>query len=213
MGSRTKGRGTATPRLRPGGRSARVRAAVLRATLEELAEKGYRSLGFEGIASRAGVHKTTIYRHWPTQDALIKEALLAHTGEAAPVPDTGSLRGDLIEFGKAMVENITSPLYEGVIRTLVSEAGKDRALSEMGRDFWQERFEMAREIIRRAIARGELGEGTDPNLLLDVFLGPLYLRLLITREPLDEAFTERVVEFLLDGGTTERPSTSRDSRS
>ena len=197
MASRTKGRGTATPRLRPGGRSSRVRAAVLRATLEELAEKGYRSLGFEGIASRAGVHKTTIYRHWPTQDALIKEALLAHTGEAAPVPDTGSLRGDLIEFGKAMVENITSPLYEGVIRTLVSEAGKDRALSEMGRDFWQERFEMAREIIRRAIARGELDAETDPNLLLDVFLGPLYLRLLITREPLDETFTERVVDFLL----------------
>ena len=50
-----------------------------------------------------------------------------------------------------------------MIRTLVSEAGKDRALSEMGRDFWQERFEMAREIIRRAIARGELDAETDPN--------------------------------------------------
>ena len=100
-----------------------------------------------------------------------------------------------------------------MIRTLVSEAGKDRALSEMGRDFWQERFEMAREIVRRAIVRGELAAGTDPNLLLDAFLGPLYLRLLITGEPLDETFAQRVVDFLLDGGPTRRPLTSPRSRS
>ena len=90
----------AGPRRRPGGRSARVRAAVLRATLDELAAVGYGNLSFESVAHRAGVHKTTLYRHWPGREALVREALLARSEVTVPIPDTGSLGADLIAFAE-----------------------------------------------------------------------------------------------------------------
>src|SRR6266511_5046821 len=85
-----------TPARRPGGRSARVRSDAIAATLAELAERGYAALSLESIARRAGVHKTTLYRRWGTREELVLEAMLARAGEHISVPDTGSLRGDLL---------------------------------------------------------------------------------------------------------------------
>jgi AcrR family transcriptional regulator len=182
---------------RPGGRSARVRAAILDATLGELAEVGYAALSFESIARRAGVHKTTVYRHWGSREDLVKEALLARTAARVPVPDTGSVRDDLIEFGKALLANITTPQYEAIIRAVAGVSNRTDALDRMGRDFWDHRFALARVIVSRGIERGELPHDIDQNLLIEMLIGPLYLRLLITRQPLEESYVERVVDQLL----------------
>ena len=82
-------------RPRPGGRSARVRAAVLQATLELLAETGYDGAELPEVARRAGVHPTTIYRRWGTKSRLVGEAILERSRPLSPTPDTGSLRTDL----------------------------------------------------------------------------------------------------------------------
>src|SRR5262245_63226887 len=79
----------------PPGRGPRMRAAVLAATLAELADSGYAALTIEAIARRAGVHKTTIYRHWPDRERLVADVLGEHIAMDFPIPDSGSLEGDL----------------------------------------------------------------------------------------------------------------------
>jgi AcrR family transcriptional regulator len=186
-----------TPHRRPGGRNARVRKAILEATLKELAVTGYGRMSFEAIAARAGAHKTTLYRNWPTREALIKDALVARSEHVAPIPDTGSLREDLIRFGVSMIASITDPEYRAIIRAVASETDTGGALSVAARQFWEERLGQARSLIERGISRGELTADTDPTSMIEGLLGPLYLRLLITRQRLDRRFVERLVDQLL----------------
>jgi AcrR family transcriptional regulator len=184
---------------RPGGRSARVRKAVLRAALEELAALGYSAFSFQSVAQRAGVHKTTVYRRWENRDALLLDALLERATEWVPVPDTGSLRGDLLGLAAGVVASVTTPEMEAVIRTFVAEAPRESELAARGREFWTVRFEVDQQVVERAIARGELPEDTDPAFVIEAVLGPLYFRLLISGASLDMAFAERVVDFVLAG--------------
>ena len=185
------------PRRRPGGRSARVRSAVLGATLDELAAVGFADLSFDAIARRAGVHRTTLYRHWHDRQALVREALLARSEVTVPVPDLGSLRADLITFAQAVVANITAPGYEAIVRAVASEPRTEGALGQVTREFWRERFHLARIIVLRGIERGEIHAGVDPNVLLESLVGPLYLRLLITREPMDDAYIGSLVDHVI----------------
>ena len=92
-------------RSRPGGRSARVRAGVLAAARELVAEQGYEPVSIEQIAARAGVHKTTVYRRWPTKARLVMDAVEDMSAERVPVPDTGALASDLRRFSRAIVAN------------------------------------------------------------------------------------------------------------
>lgn len=199
MSSEPRGPGSAAPRRRPGGRSARVRAAVLRASLEELAAVGYPRLGFEGIARRAGVHKTTLYRRWTSLEALLVEALLEHSAVRVPMPDTGSVRGDLLALASAISVNITSPDVEAVLRALVADATRLPVLAGAGRRYWEARFSLARRVVEQAVRRRELPAGTDADLLIEALIGPLYLRLLVTLLPIDAGFVERVVDLVVAG--------------
>ena len=172
-----------------------MRSAVLRATLDELASVGYRELSFESVARRAGVHKTTLYRHWPYREALVRDALLARPRSRFRSRIPGHC--DLIAFARSVITNITAPDYEEIVRAVASDARTEGALGDASRGFWRERFQLARIIVLRGVERGEIGADVDPNLLLKSLVGPLYLRLLITREPLDDAFVEALVTQLL----------------
>src|SRR5664280_783734 len=101
------------PRRRPGGRSARVRAAVLEATLDQLAESGYDGLSFEAVAVRAGVHKTTLYRRWSDRTDLVLDAMLELSSQTVPVPDFGSVRADLLAIARGIAGNLSSPRVLG----------------------------------------------------------------------------------------------------
>ncbi len=184
---------------RPGGRSARVRACVLQATLEELAETGYSALSLEKIARRAGVNKTSVYRRWGTRDTLVLDAVLERASQWVPIPDTGSVRGDLLELAREIIANNSTPETQAVIRAFVAEAPRESELAARGREFWAARFAADRQIIQRGIDRGELPSDTDPHLAIEALLGPLYLRLLVTRGPLDITYAEHVIELLLAG--------------
>src|ERR1700689_682516 len=91
-------------RHRPGGRSARIRQSVIEATMAVLRDRGWDRFSIAEVASRAGVHETSIYRRWGTRERLATDALPAPGAKALPVPDTGSLRGDLAGFAAGICQ-------------------------------------------------------------------------------------------------------------
>src|SRR5215470_1048367 len=97
------------PKRRPGGRSARVRSAVLDATAQILLEKGLDGLSVAEIAQRAGVNETSIYRRWGTRENVGLEVALSRAELAIPIPDTGSLRGDLLVLARGIAAYQQSP--------------------------------------------------------------------------------------------------------
>ena len=196
---------------RVGGRSARVRRAVLEATLVELIEAGYGGLSIDSVARRAGVHKTTVYRQWPNREVLVTEAIFQLSERELPVPDTGRLRSDLVALAMAIAAQISQPQVTALIRTLVAEGPRLPAFQETARSFWSKRFALTGRVIERAVLRGELPPETDVALLLESLIGPLYLRLLVTGEELSEEFIAGVVDVVLDGvpGRSEDPVLNR----
>lgn len=184
---------------RPGGRSARVRAEVLRAVAELLMEVGYDGLSVEDVADRAGVHKTTVYRRWPTKPELVFDAVGAHSAEVVPVPDTGSLVGDLQAFGRAIVANIGSEGGGHRSRSIVAAAATSTQLSERMHAFWAERFAAATAIVERAVERGEIPPEIDPDLIIETLIGPLWVRLLLTGRPVTDDLADRVAELVATG--------------
>jgi AcrR family transcriptional regulator len=179
---------------RPGGRSARVRAAVIAATHAELVDRGYSGVSLDGVAARAAVHKTTVYRRWRTKEALILDAMLEQASQTVAVPDTGSLRGDLLELARRSVAIQTSPAGEAVVRAVAGEAPGNPQMAAASRRFWAERLERDRTILQRARDRGEIDANNRP--VIEALLGPLYFRLLVTGEPLDDDFIEGVVDLV-----------------
>jgi AcrR family transcriptional regulator len=186
-----------TVKRRPGGRSARVRAAVLTATLGELGAVGYAQLSLEGIARRAGVNRTTVYRRWGTREALLLDAMLTRADEVVPVPDTGSLREDLVQLARAAVANASSPEVEPLVRTVIAELPHNPALRDASLRFWGERMSLDGAIVERAIARGDVPADTHSRSVIEAVLGPLHMRLLVSGTPPDEAAIERVVDLVV----------------
>jgi AcrR family transcriptional regulator len=181
-----------------------VRAAVLEATSAVLAEDGYEGLSIETVAGRAGVHKTTVYRRWPTRAQLVADALRARSEQNVPVPDTGSLAGDLEALARAVVRNIGSPAGTATARTVVAAGLSAADIAATSAEFWAERLARTGVIVERAIERGELPAGTDPHLVIETLIGPLYVRLLLTGEPIDESFAARVATLVADGARASR---------
>ncbi|HZC75895.1 MAG TPA: TetR/AcrR family transcriptional regulator, partial [Gaiellaceae bacterium] len=152
------------------------------------------------IAERAGVSKATIYRWWPTKETLALDALF-HEWETAPsLPDSGSLRGDLLALLRPWVRRLRARPYGRVIAALLAEAHADPAFGDQYRTrFVQARREPARVAVRRAIEQGELPARTNIDLALDLVYGPVYHRLLHGHAPLTERFVTDVVDTALAG--------------
>jgi AcrR family transcriptional regulator len=186
-------------RRRPGGRSARVRAAVLQATLQALAEHGISGVTISEIARRAGVHGTSIQRRWGSRENVLLDALLTYSQERLPVPNTGTLRGDLIAFARSLTAYLTTPLGEAVARTMAATEDDDPTLAANRARFVRARYEAVHVIIDRAVDRHELHPATDSELAVELLVAPLHFRKLLTRQPIDDSFVEQLVDTLLRG--------------
>jgi AcrR family transcriptional regulator len=193
-----KQQGQTTPKRRLGGRSARVRAAVFAATMQVLQERGYELTSVAEIAGRAGVHETSIYRRWGTKEALLVEVALKQTEEAIRVPDMGALRSDLVQFLEEMKKFFQSPLGVALMQLLVSTAGHAE-LTAARRTFYSMRFAQVRVLFERAVQRGEIKASVNFQLLTETLIGPLYVRQLLTGEPLSRDLPEQIVELILHG--------------
>jgi AcrR family transcriptional regulator len=171
---------------RPPGRGAKVRAAVLAAALAELTEGGYAALTVERVARRAGVHKTTVYRRWQDRETLVADALTAHVAVDVPVPDTGSVETDLRDLARAVVRFLTSPTGRAVLAAVLSDAARVPEIAILKRSFFDDRFRRAEPVVARAVERGEVPPHTDPAALVAALVAPIYFRLVIAAEPVDE---------------------------
>ncbi|GAA2397606.1 TetR/AcrR family transcriptional regulator [Nonomuraea africana] len=186
-----------SPRSRQVGRGEKVRAAVQAATLAELVEKGYAALTVEGVALRAGVHKTTLYRRWKDRESLVADALADLSAMDVPIPDTGSVESDLGELARSLVRMMTGPTGRALLAAMFSGAADVPGIAEARRQVFDDRFRRAEPVVTRAVERGELPEGTDPPELLEALAAPVYFRLLVTGEPVDESTAERAARVTL----------------
>ena len=185
------------PKPRPGGRSARVRAAVLAAAVEELAARGTAGFSIDGVARRAEVHKATVYRRWGSQEAVILDVMRERARQNVPVADTGDLREDLIRLASDAVRNAIA--NEPILRAVISELPHNPALAQAARQFWAERLQLDGQIVQRAIARRDIPPNTQPRTVIEGVLGPLHLHFLITGYPADKKTIHRTVDLLIAG--------------
>jgi AcrR family transcriptional regulator len=186
---------------RPGGRAERVRASVLEAASDLLTEVGYDRLSIDEVAARAGVHKTTVYRRWPTKPELVAAAVGVHSEQNIPIPDTGTVLGDLTALARGVVANIGSEGGSRRSRSIVAASATSDELTATMHSFWRGRLDVSMPLVERAIERGELPADTDPNLVIETLVGALWLRLLLTGEPLDDEFADRVAAIVAAGAT------------
>ncbi len=182
-------------------RSEKARKAILAAAAGLLLERGLSAVSMDVVAERAGVSKATIYRWWPTKETLALDALYTEWATATPdPPDTGSLRGDLLELLRPWVVLVGSRPYARVIAALLTEAQIDQAFAaEYQRRVVQPRRDTAREVFRRAIERGEVAPDLSVEVAIDLIYVPLYHRLLHGHAPLDDQFVRGAVDMALGG--------------
>jgi AcrR family transcriptional regulator len=167
---------------RPGGRSSRVRAAVLDAVAEVIAENDLAGMTIDAVARRAGVARTTVYRRWPNRGTLIADLLVSRAAVQIPAPDTGSLDGDLAALAAGAAAALRGENL-ALLRAAVSSAGAGQEVAEAFRIYWAARTSVVSTIVERAVARGEAPAGTDPELVLHAAAGPLWLAALSCSTP------------------------------
>ncbi|MGW1143770.1 TetR/AcrR family transcriptional regulator [Streptomyces sp. NPDC002454] len=166
-----------TPHRRPGGRSARVRRQVLDALLAELGEHGYDGLTTDGVAARAGVHRTTVYRRWGDVGGLLADFLDAAADDGWQPPDTGSLVGDLTALNEEIQTGLTS--QPPVMTALIAASFRSERAARAQQRLWEDRYARCEVVIQRAVSRGELASITDARQLLVAATAPLYHHLVL----------------------------------
>lgn len=167
------------------------------ATLALLGDVGFEALRIDEVAQRSGVNKTTIYRRWPTRDALVHDALMTLT--AHPVPErTGDLRQDLVALLSSGLAWLASPVGRGVARALTS-APPDGVLRQMLAEMRAAIIQTRIDLIAEAIADGRLPAGTDARLLAELVHAGIYSRIVKWEQEPDAAHVRAVVEVVLAG--------------
>ncbi|GEK03890.1 TetR/AcrR family transcriptional regulator [Streptomyces sp. NPDC003674] len=180
--------------VRPGGRTARVRAAVLRAAGDALAEHGFARLDLTDIARRAEVGKTTVYRRWGTVTSLVADLLTDMAEQSLPRAETGSLLGDLKANARLVQRTLADPRQGALFRAVIAAATSDAKTAEALHRFYDNRVQEWAPCVQEAVDRGELPDGTDAHQVVRAVSAPLYYQLLTTGAPLDEPAADRAAE-------------------
>ena len=178
------------------GRSERARRAVLDAADDLLVEKGFAGVTIEGIAARAGVAKQTIYRWWNSKTDILLDTFTGDAAQHLAPAGQDDLRGYL----HALAEFLTTTDSGAVLRALIGQAQHDPDLAATFRArFLDDQRVRDRNLVHRARERGELPADLDLDLAVDELVGPIYYRVLVTGQPVDRAFTDRLVDRFAAG--------------
>ncbi|MGW8066262.1 TetR/AcrR family transcriptional regulator C-terminal ligand-binding domain-containing protein [Streptomyces ziwulingensis] len=180
--------------VRPGGRTARVRSAVLRAAGDALAEHGLAGLDLADVARRAEVGKTTVYRRWGTPATLVADLLADMAEQSLPRTETGTLLGDLRANARLVRHTLADPRQGALFKAVIAAAACDPQTAAALHRFYDVRVAEWEPCARQAVERGELPANTDTREVIRAVSAPLYYRLLTTDEPLDEAAADRAAE-------------------
>ncbi|MER6009966.1 TetR/AcrR family transcriptional regulator [Streptomyces bluensis] len=186
--------GTDPGTVRPGGRTARVRAAVLRAAGDALAEQGFAHMDLADIARRAEVGKTTVYRRWGTVTSLVADLLMDMAEQSLPRTETGSLLDDLKANARLVQRTLTDPRQGALFKAVIAAAACEARTAEALHHFYDIRVKEWAPCVQQAVDRGEVPEGTDVHEVIRAVSAPLYYRFLMSGESLDEAAADRAAE-------------------
>ncbi|WP_433436786.1 TetR/AcrR family transcriptional regulator [Nonomuraea sp. CA-141351] len=183
--------------VRPGGRTARVRDAVLKAASDALAEHGFHALDLTEIARAAGVGKTTVYRRWATPGALAADLLDDMAAQSLPRTHTGNIGDDLRANARLVVKTLTDPRQGPLFKALIAASLCNEQAATALHRFYAVRIEEWAGCATDAVERGELPAGTGPHRVIAAVSAPLYYAFLNTGESLDERAADRAAAAAL----------------
>jgi AcrR family transcriptional regulator len=175
---------------------ARSRRIILEAVLDELGDVGYGNMTIEGVAARAGVGKSTIYRHWPGKFELVEEAF-ATLKVPLVIPAQGTIRDRVVEVLTQVAEVVNDSTYSACMPALIEAAERDPRVRDFHNRFTTERRGAIVRMLAQAVDAGELAEGTDPAVLADALVGPILLRRLMLDQKIDESLPAALADQLL----------------
>lgn len=172
---------------------------ILQATRELVDEIGFANLTIEGIAARAGVGKTTIYRRWPNKSSIVLDAFFEDISSTCSFADTGKVRQDIRRQLRKLVKELNGPTGCKVA-TLMANGQFDKEMAEAFRARWIERHRNdALTLIKRGMETGEIRKEADPEVLVDALYGPIYFRLLAGHAPLTQRLADDLTDLVIDG--------------
>jgi AcrR family transcriptional regulator len=178
------------------GRVRRSRDRVLSTTFELLGESGVGGFTVDEVARRSGVAKTTIYRHWPSREALVIDAC-SRISDEQEVPDTGSVEGDVTAILTNIGHLLATARWSSVLPSIVDVAERDPEFADIHRRIQHGHAAPLREVIDRAAGRGEIPATADRSNMIAGLMGPLFYRRWFSREPIDERFIKTIVRSVI----------------
>lgn len=180
-------------------RNVETQNSILSASYDLLLENGFGAVTVEKIADRAKVSKATIYKWWPNKAAVVMDGFLSAAAARLPVPDTGSVFQDILEHATNMARFMTT--REGsIFLEIIGEGQDDSALAEAYRTrYIRPRRLEVHGIMDRGLQRGELKKNLDTALCTDLIYGPIFYRLLVTGDLIDDNYIRQLVTLAFEG--------------
>jgi AcrR family transcriptional regulator len=194
-----------------------VRSAVLAATRRELATQGYAGLRLERVAALAGVHRSTMYRNWPSPSALAADVLGEWERSRIQAIDTGSWETDLRQLVRLGASVVDDEEGAAMLRMLVAADITDPALNAAVQDVWERDYSVMRLAVERAKANGSIRPEVDPKVVMEIIMGPIVSRVIVSGLPIDEPFLDALTSIVLvgtaAGGSPRRKGSGRKPKS
>lgn len=172
-------------------------AAILDAATELFCDLGYEGLSIEGVAAKARVGKTTIYRRYPTKLDLVMAVNGCLSAGMVPQPDTGCLRDDLVAIARGFHTMLSQTNAGRAIPMMLAAKTANPELARAHEEFVAGRRDITIGVIRRGIERGELPAGSDPTLIADLITGALFMRVFVTGQPVTGGYLDALVDQIL----------------
>jgi len=182
---------------RPDPRIARSRQVILAAALAELGTSGYGGFAIEAVAARAGVGKSTIYRHWPDRLSLIADAFETLHQEGGPDLATGSPREKLARILAHVADVLMASPFSVCLPAMIDAAERDPALRDFHHRFQAEARKPTVALIAAAITSGDFPADRDPELTAQALLGAIFFRRLMTGTRFAPAEAHALIDTVL----------------
>jgi TetR/AcrR family transcriptional regulator, regulator of autoinduction and epiphytic fitness len=196
----------AQPEDRIDPRVERSRMVILRAAVDELAETGYGSFTIESVAARAGVGKSTIYRHWRDKLELIADAFETFHEQMVPSLEIAHVRESIELLVRHVAEVVVDSIFTRCIPALIEGAERDPRVRAFHHRYQAQRRQALIDLIELGVASGELRADLDPELATLALLGPIFYRRLMSGEPFDPARAGELVDTVLGSQRRPRPA-------
>jgi AcrR family transcriptional regulator len=181
-------------------RTEQVRDRVLEAAGQLVLEGGLSAATMEAIAARAGVSKRTLYKYWPSRGAVALEGFMRRAATSWALPENATAAESLEAHVVAAVNLFTATQAGALMRSLIADAQSHDEIARALRDQWlRPRRAVSADIIRKGMADGEFRPDLDVEVVLDLLFAPIYYRLLLGHQDLDQQFAVALVRQVVDG--------------